>query len=106
MHNQLYVASMTTPQFFAMRRQCGADLQRVVWQPPLIDDVVHLIADHDHTIVRVQVDSAKFFLPASCASRRCRNSDSTPSRPTGTARGRLYDYQSPARHPDTTAAMP
>ena len=83
-----------TFQFFAKRCQHGADLQRVVGQPPLIDDVVHLIADHDHTIVRVQVDSANFFMPASCASRRCRNPDSTPA--ALPERREANDYQSRA----------
>jgi hypothetical protein len=68
-----------TFQFFAKPRKCGAELQRVVGQPPLTGDVTDLIADHDHNAVRVQVDSASFFNPASCASRRCRNRDSTPA---------------------------
>jgi hypothetical protein len=48
-------------QIFTVRRQRRPDLHRIVRQASLVDNPVSVIADDDHTVVRVQVDSTKLI---------------------------------------------
>src|SRR5258707_3369159 len=46
-------------QVLELGRKCRMDVRGFFCYPPLVDDPVSFIADHYHTVVRVQVDSTK-----------------------------------------------
>src|SRR5215471_2115884 len=70
-------------QLFPVRRQCRSDLLQIVGQALLIHDSIFLVTDHYHTVVRVQLNSAKLHWRASLGLKRERTLTLAPPLPRG-----------------------
>src|SRR5260370_34527084 len=80
-----------------MGRQCRPYVNGTFRSPPLVDDPVSFIADHYHTVVRVQVDSTKLVHAGLlCVKSVGLHPDSTPAVRPERRGGLLYYF---LKHP-------